>query len=266
MSTPPAPSAVTAPPKAAAAISVSHLECGYDGKVVLSDINFEVAPAELFFVIGGSGCGKSTLLRNLIGLNIPSKGDVQFLGRSFLTQDEKGRRELLKTFGVLFQSGALWSSLTLRENVCLPLELHSALPRQDREQLATLKLSQVGLTGFEDYYPSEISGGMRKRAGFARALALDPAIVFFDEPSAGLDPISSRSLDELIVRIRDTFGTTCVVVSHELASIMGIGDRVILLDRETKGIAAMGKPGELASNSENPRVKDFFSSGAIHTQ
>ena len=248
------------------AISVTNLECGYDGHVVLQNITFDVAPAELFFVIGGSGCGKSTLLRHLIGLHAPSKGDVRFLGRSFIEQDEQGRRDMLKTFGVLFQSGALWSSLTLRENVALPLEIHSSLGKRDREQLATLKLAQVGLQGAEDSYPSEISGGMRKRAGLARALALDPAIVFFDEPSAGLDPISSRSLDELILSIRDTFGTTCVVVSHELASIFGIADRVILLDRETKGIVAMGAPRELSRDSDNSKARAFFASGAIHTR
>lgn len=242
-----------------AAIEVTDLRCGYDGKLVLDGLNFSVAKAELFFVIGGSGCGKSTLLRHLIGLQPLLAGQVRFFGKSLSEQYGEGaRRDLLKTFGVLFQSGALWSSLTLRENVALPLELHTDLKPAERNALATLKLAQVGLQGFEDYYPSEISGGMRKRTGLARALALDPAIVFFDEPSAGLDPITSRKLDELILQIRDSFGTTCVVVSHELASIQSIADRVILLNRETKGIIATGDPRELAANSSDPRVMDFF--------
>lgn len=252
-----------ADPSSMPAIDVRALSCGYEGKVVLENITFNVRPAELFFVIGGSGCGKSTLLRHLIGLNMPSAGEVRFFGQVFGDQGEAQRRELLKTFGVLFQSGALWSSLTLRENVALPLELHTALSKREREELATIKLSQVGLQGFEDYYPAEISGGMKKRAGLARALALDPAIVFFDEPSAGLDPITSRKLDELILFVRDTFGTTCVVVSHELASIMGIGDRVIMLSRERKGILAEGDPRLLARDNDDPGVREFFSSGGI---
>jgi len=251
--------------KGGKAIEVHELDCGYDGRVVLSRVSFDVKPGELFFVIGGSGCGKSTLLRHMIGLHRPTHGEVRFFGRPFGEQNAVERRELLRSFGVLFQSGALWSSLTLRENVSLPLELHTELSRRERESLASLKLSQVGLQGFEDYYPSEISGGMRKRAGLARALALDPDIVFFDEPSAGLDPITSRSLDDLILRIRDTFGTTCVVVSHELASIMGIGDRVILLDRENRGIIAQGDPRELARNPKHPKVREFFASGLIET-
>lgn len=247
------------------AIEVRGLQCGYEGKVVLDAIDFTVGRAELFFVIGGSGCGKSTLLRHLIGLHTPTAGEVRFFGELFGGQDEDRRRALLRRFGVLFQSGALWSSLTLRENVALPLELHTALSRRERDELATLRLAQVGLQGFEDYYPAEISGGMKKRAGLARALALDPSIVFFDEPSAGLDPITSRKLDDLIKYVRDTFGTTCVVVSHELASIMGIGDRVILLSRETKGIVAQGDPRHLARESDHLLVREFFSAGALHT-
>lgn len=248
-----------------AAIEVTDLRCGYDGKVVLDGLNFSVAKAELFFVIGGSGCGKSTLLRHMIGLHRPTAGEIRFFGRQFSDHlSDAERRDVLKTFGVLFQSGALWSSLTLRENVALPLELHTDLNRREREDLATLKLAQVGLQGFEDYYPSEISGGMKKRTGLARALALDPAIVFFDEPSAGLDPITSRKLDELILHVRDTFGTTCVVVSHEIASILGIADRVILLDRETKGIVASGDPRVLSRTGDHPRVVEFFESATRH--
>lgn len=257
--------AAASPASGQPALEARGLDCGYDGVPILRALSFTVQPAELFFVIGGSGCGKSTLLRHLIGLNTPTAGDLFYFGRRFGDQNDKDRVELLRTFGVLFQSGALWSSLTLRENVALPLELHTGLSRRERNQLASLKLAQVGLHGFEDHYPSEISGGMRKRTGLARALALDPAIVFFDEPSAGLDPITSRKLDELILSVRDTLGTTCVVVSHELASIAGIGDRYILLDREAKGIVAEGRPKEALSGEGAPQAVEFFSQGKIAT-
>lgn len=245
------------------AIAVEHLVCGYDRDVVLNDISFSVATGEIFFVIGGSGCGKSTLLRHVIGLNNPVSGTVSFFGESFTHADTNHRRAMLKTFGMLFQGGALWTSLTLRQNVSLPLEEYTQLSKREISEIATLKLAQVGLSGFEDYYPAEISGGMKKRAGLARALALDPAIVFFDEPSAGLDPVTSRKLDDLILQIRDTFGTTIVVVSHELASIFGIADRVIMLDRMAKGIIAEGKPRELAVNSRDPRVSEFLRRGDV---
>jgi phospholipid/cholesterol/gamma-HCH transport system ATP-binding protein len=243
------------------AIDVSGLRCGYDGNVILDNVTFSVGRGEVFFVIGGSGCGKSTLLKNLIGVHRPLAGTVHFFGESFLDADAGRRRQLLKTFGVLYQSGALWSSLSLRENVMLPLEEYTPLSRREREELACLKLAQVGLGGYEDYYPSEISGGMKKRAGLARALALDPDIVFFDEPSAGLDPLMSRSLDELILELRETLGTTCVVVSHELASIFAIADRVIMLDKEARGIVAEGPPRSLLESSPNPQVRTFLSRG-----
>jgi phospholipid/cholesterol/gamma-HCH transport system ATP-binding protein len=243
------------------AIAVEQLVCGYEGKVVLDRVSFTVARGEVFFIIGGSGCGKSTLLRHMVGLHAPTGGTVKFFDRSFTAAHAGERRAMLKTFGMLFQGGALWSSLTLRENVSLPLEEYTALSRREIEELSTLKLAQVGLGGFEDYYPAEISGGMKKRAGLARALALDPAIVFFDEPSAGLDPVTSRKLDELILQIRETFGTTIVVVSHELASIFGIADRVIMLDRQEKGVIAEGRPRDLADRSRDPRVTEFLSRG-----
>lgn len=246
---------------AAPAIEVSQLSCGYEGNVVLKDVSFTVPCGEIFFVIGGSGCGKSTLLRNMIGLHQPLAGQVRFFGKSFTDSDLAARRKLLKTFGVLYQGGALWSSLTLRQNVALPMEEHTALSPREIAELSSLKLAQVGLTGFEDYYPSEISGGMRKRAGLARALALDPSIVFLDEPSAGLDPVTSRKLDELVLQVRDSFGTTLVVVSHELASIFGIADRVIMLDRTEQGIIAEGRPRELAEKSRDPRVVEFLHRG-----
>jgi phospholipid/cholesterol/gamma-HCH transport system ATP-binding protein len=254
------------PPPSGPAIEVSNLECGYDGKVVLKNVTFSVARGEIFFIIGGSGCGKSTLLRHLVGLNQPTAGNVSFFGESFTNADTTARRGLLKTFGMLFQSGALWTSLTLRKNVALPLEEYTTLSPREIDEIATLKLAQVGLSGFEDYYPAEISGGMKKRAGLARALALDPAIVFFDEPSAGLDPVTSRKLDELILQVRETFGTTIVVVSHELASIFEIADRVIMLDRGEQGIIAAGPPRELAKTSCDSRVTEFLRRGDLLPQ
>jgi len=243
---------------AAPAIAVEKLVCGYDSDVVLQDISFNVARGEIFFVIGGSGCGKSTLVRHMVGLHPPRGGTVKYFGEPFSAADPAARRATLRTFGVLFQGGALWTSLTLRENVALPLNEYTRLSKREVRELAAFKLAQVGLSGFEDYYPAEISGGMRKRAGLARALALDPEIVFFDEPSAGLDPVTSRKLDELVLQVRDTIGTTIVIVSHELASIFTIADRVIMLDRSAKGIIAEGDPRELGKHSADPRVTEFL--------
>jgi phospholipid/cholesterol/gamma-HCH transport system ATP-binding protein len=253
-----APAKTPSADPAAPAIAVANLTCGYDGNVILREVSFEVRAREIFYIIGGSGCGKSTLLKNLIGLHRPMEGAVSYFGESFTMADLARRRELLKTFGVLYQGGALWSSLTLRENVALPLEEHTDLTRDQREEIVALKLAQVGLTGFENHLPSEISGGMKKRAGLARALALDPAIVFFDEPSAGLDPVTSRKLDELMLQIRETLGTTLVVVSHELDSIFSTADRVIMLEREARGIIAEGAPKKLAAESRDPRVREFL--------
>lgn len=245
------------------AIEVAELACGYDGRTILQNVSFDVRRGEIFFVIGGSGCGKSTLLRNMIGIHTPVAGSVKFFGESFTDARTKRQRELLKTFGVLYQGAALWTSLTLRQNVELPLEEYTTLSRREREEIATLKLAQVGLTGSEDFYPAEISGGMKKRAGLARALALDPAILFLDEPSAGLDPITSRKLDDLVLQLRDLFGTTMVVVSHELASIFSIADRVIMLDREEKGIIAEGAPRTLVAESPDARVQEFLRRGDL---
>jgi len=240
------------------AIELADVTCGYGERVVLEHVSFAVKPAEIFFIIGGSGCGKSTLLRHMIGLHTPSHGEVRYFGRDFVTATAAERKELLRTFGVLYQGGALWSSMTLRDNVALPLELLTDLDRREREEIVALKLAQVGLAGYEDYFPAEISGGMKKRAGLARALALDPAIVFFDEPSAGLDPITSLKLDELVREIRDTLGTTIVIVSHELASIFDLADRVVMLDRATRGIIAEGDPRVLRDRSTDPRVQEFL--------
>jgi len=250
----PSPAAGPAP-----AIEACHLDCGYGSRAILRDVSFTVRRGEIFFIIGGSGCGKTTLLRHLVGLMKPSRGEVKFGGRSFTGAAPAERLAMLRTFGMLFQSGALWSSLTLRQNVALPLEEYSGLSRSEIDRVATFKLSQVGLAGYEDYFPSEISGGMNKRGGLARALALDPEIVFFDEPSAGLDPVTVRRMDELVTQIRDAFGTTIVVVSHDLDSIFNIADRVIMLDRETGGIIAEGAPRELAAGAGDPRVSEFLS-------
>ena len=247
------------------AIEVSGIECSYDERTVLEGVSFKVRPAEIFFIIGGSGCGKTTLLRNLVGLVRPVRGQVIFNGRSFTDAASADRRAMLKTFGMLFQSGALWSSLTLCQNIALPLEEYTRLPADEINNIAAFKLAQVGLAGFEEHYPSEISGGMRKRAGLARALALDPSIVFFDEPSAGLDPVTARHLDDLIVQIRDTFGTTIVIVSHDVESIFGIADSVIMLDREKRGIIAEGRPAELVATSTDPRVLEFLTRRPIKT-
>jgi len=212
--------------------------------------------------MGGSGCGKSTLLRHLIGLKPPAQGEVWIDGESFWEAPAEAQDRLKRRFGVLFQSGALWSSMTLAENVALPLEQYTAWrPPQIRKQVA-LKLALVGLAGFEDYYPSQISGGMQKRAGLARAMALDPDILFFDEPSAGLDPISSRLLDELILELRDSLGATVVVVTHELASIFTIGNNSVFLDADTKTMIAGGDPTHLRDTSPDPKVRTFLTRGA----
>ena len=240
------------------AIELAGVKCTYGDQVVLEHVSFAVKRAEILFIIGPSGCGKSTLLRHMIGLKQPAQGTVKYFGRDFTHAPAAERQELLRTFGVLYQSGALWSSMTLRENVALPLELLTDLDRRERNEIVALKLAQVGLAGYEDYFPAELSGGMKKRAGLARALALDPAIVFFDEPSAGLDPMTSLRLDELVKQIRDTLGTTIVIVSHELASIFDIADRVVMLDRDTKGVIAEGNPAGLRDRSPEPRVREFL--------
>ena len=239
-------------------INVQNLTCGYGETVVLAGVSFSVQPHELLFVIGGSGCGKSTLLRCLIGLLTPTQGEIAYFGKSFTAADAGQRREILKTFGVLYQENALWSSMTLAENVSLPLEEHTALSRRDREEIVALKLTQVGLAGAGNLFPAELSGGMKKRAALARALALDPAVVFFDEPSEGLDPLTSRAMDQLILQVRETLGTTLVIVSHQLSSIYRLADRAVFLDHKVKGIIADGPPAELAASCPNSEVRDFL--------
>jgi len=242
-------------------IEVRDLTMAFGSTVVMRDLNFAVRQHEIFIIMGGSGCGKSTLLRHLIGLQEPAAGEIRYRGVNFTRADGATREGMTRGFGVLYQSNALWSSMTLAENVGLPLAEFTDLSPPEIREIATLKLALVGLRGFEDYYPNEISGGMQKRAGVARAMALDPAILFFDEPSAGLDPISSRMLDDLILELRARLGGTVVVVTHELASIFTIGDNCIFLDTETRTIGASGNPHELLAHTDNPRVRQFLTRG-----
>jgi phospholipid/cholesterol/gamma-HCH transport system ATP-binding protein len=242
-------------------IEIRDLTMAYGSFVVIRDISARIKRGEIFIIMGGSGCGKSTLLRHMIGLKEPAKGDVFYDGAPFWKSDEEARQEKLRTFGVLFQGGALWSSMTLAENIGLVLGEYTEFPPAEIRDIARLKLALVGLKGFEDYYPAEISGGMCKRAGLARALALDPDVLFFDEPSAGLDPISSRNLDELILQLRDSLGATFVVVTHELASIFTIADNSVFLDPNTRTMRAQGNPRELLKNSTDPAVREFLTRG-----
>src|SRR5574342_370385 len=231
------------PPTAGAEdrITVSNLTMAYGDFVIQRDLNFAVRRGEVFIIMGGSGCGKSTLLRHLVGLMEPARGDVRYDGENFWKAEPERRELLLRRFGVLYQGGALWSSMTLAENVALPLQEFTALGPAEIQEVASLKLALVGLAGFEEFYPAEISGGMQKRAGLARAMALDPDILFFDEPSAGLDPLSAKLLDDLILQLRDSLGATVVVVTHELPSIFTIGDDSGFLDAETRRMLAVGK-------------------------
>ncbi len=243
-------------------IVVEDLTMAYGDFVIQRDLNFTVNRGDIFIVMGGSGCGKSTLLRHLVGLQMPAKGRVLYDGHvSFWDVEPEEQKRIMRSFGILYQSGALWSSLTLGENVALPLQQYTNLGPAEIREIIALKLSLVGLTGFEDYYPSEISGGMKKRAGLARAMALDPDILFFDEPSAGLDPISAHLLDELIIELRNSLGATVVVVTHELASIFAIANNSVFLDPETKTMIAEGDPKKLLTESKDPRVIEFLTRG-----
>ena len=249
---------MTATPSDIAAVEVNHLTMRYDQRIVMENLSFSIAPGEVFVIMGGSGSGKSTLLRHLIGLKPSAEGSVLIHGDDLARADAAGRRRILGRIGVLYQAGALWSGLTLAENVALPLQELSDLAPAEIAEIVALKLALVGLQGSADFYPAAISGGMRKRAALARAVALDPDVLFFDEPSSGLDPISASRLDDLILAIAESLGTTIVVVSHDLASIFRIADRALFLDISTRTMTALGAPAELRDAPPNDEVRRFL--------
>ena len=242
-------------------IEVRGLEVAHGAFVVLRDVNFRVRRGEIFVIMGGSGCGKSSLLRHIIGLEETDKGEILVNGRNRVTASPEERVAQTRKFGVLFQAGALWSSMTLAENVALPLEQSARLSPPEVAELVRLKLAWVGLKGFEEFYPAQLSGGMVKRAGLARAMALDPEILFFDEPSGGLDPVAVRRLNELILQLRDNLGATVVMVTHEVASIFAVADNAIFLNAQTRTLTAWGSPRQLLNEAEDPAVREFLSRG-----
>lgn len=244
-----------------AKIKVKDLTIAYGDFVLMKNVSFEVNKGDIFIIMGSSGGGKSSLLRALTGLVPPAKGQIWIDGVDFVNAPQTERDEIMRRCGILYQSGALFSSMTLAENIALPLQQYTDYSDKLINELVSLKLALVGLTGFEDFYPSEISGGMKKRAGLARALALDPEIVYFDEPSAGLDPISSKLLDDLIIDINQSLGTTIVVVTHELSSIFAIGTNSIFLDGDIKGISGAGNPKDLLRNPPNEKLLNFLTRG-----
>jgi len=239
-------------------IKVENLKVAYGDRIILDNINFGIRKGEIFFIVGGSGCGKSTLLRQLIGLESPTNGNVYIKNTLFSNSDSKTKNIILKKIGVLFQSSGLFASMTLEENMRLILDTYTDLTEIEKSNLINIKLSSVGLAGYNNFYPNEISGGMKKRAAIARAMVLDPEILFFDEPASGLDPVTSASLDILIKEINKGLGTTIVIVSHDLQSILNIAERVIMLDKSVKGIIAEGTPKELKNMTEQPLVYNFF--------
>jgi len=242
-------------------IRVEDLTMAYGSFVLQHDLTFTINRSDIFIIMGGSGCGKSTLLRHLIGLKEPAKGRVLYGQTNFWETSPEERDQLMRGLGILYQSGALWSSMTIAENISLALQEYTRLNPAEINDIVELKLALVGLAGFGDYYPSEISGGMKKRAGLARAMALDPEILFFDEPSAGLDPISARQLDDLILELRESLGSTIVIVTHELASIFAIGNNSVFLDPDTKTMIAGGNPRQLLQETQDPKVRAFLTRG-----
>ncbi len=249
---------MNAPPLTVAALRGTGLAQRFGSRTLYHDVTFEVAHREVFVILGGSGCGKSTLLRQCIGLLPPTAGEVDLLGCDMYAAAPAAREAVQRRIGVMFQSGALFGSMTLLENIMLPLEVHTDLPLPGRRRVARLKLGLVGLADAASLLPAEISGGMAKRAAIARALALDPPLLLLDEPSAGLDPVTSAGIDQLILELRRDLGLTFVVVTHELASILAIADRCLMLDRDAEGVIAAGDPRTLRDTSEDPKVRGFF--------
>lgn len=244
-------------------IQVRDLRVGYGDVIVLDQISFDVFEGEIFVILGGSGCGKSTLLKAMIGLIPPQAGQIILDGDEVSTEDEAQLQGILRKIGVLYQGAALFGSMTVAENVALPIEEYTTLPAESVNTLVRMKLGLVNLQGYESHFPSELSGGMKKRAGLARAMALNPKILFFDEPSAGLDPITSAELDDLILHLNRSLGTTMVIVTHELESIFTVAQRIIMLDKQSKRIIAEGDPRYLRDHSQNPFVKRFFNRRAV---
>ena len=243
-------------------IAVRDVTMAYGDFVIQRGLDFDINRGDIFVIMGGSGCGKSTLLKHMLGLITPAQGDILFNGDSFFQAASSERDAMRRRWGITYQSGGLFSAMTLAENVSLPLQLYTSFDSREMADIVDYKLSLVGLGGYQNYFPSEISGGMRKRAALARAIALDPEILFFDEPSAGLDPISSRLLDELIVQLKDSIGATVVMVTHELASIFDIATNSVYLDANTRTMIAYGNPNDLRDHSDQPVVRQFLSRGS----
>ncbi|MFH1082707.1 MAG: ATP-binding cassette domain-containing protein [Pseudomonadota bacterium] len=241
-----------------AIIQVKELKAGYGEDIILDNVSFTVYEGEVFVILGGSGCGKSTLLKTIIGLIHPYSGQIIIDGDEVSGDDEAKLQKVLRKVGVLYQGAALFGSMTIAENVALPIEEYTSLPRESVNTLVRMKLGLVNLEGYENHFPSELSGGMKKRAGLARAMALNPKILFFDEPSAGLDPVTSAGLDNLILFLNRSLGTTMVIVTHELQSIFAVAQRIIMLDKRARGIIAEGDPKYLRDHSQNQFVKQFF--------
>jgi phospholipid/cholesterol/gamma-HCH transport system ATP-binding protein len=242
-------------------ITIKDLTMAYGDFVIMNDLSFTIKRGDVFIIMGGSGCGKSTMMNILIGLKSPAKGKVFYEDVDFWQSDPETRHRIIRRAGVMYQSGALWSSMTLAENVALPLEIYTDLGAGEIRDAVELKMALVGLAGFEAFYPSEISGGMQKRAGIARAMAMDPEILFFDEPSAGLDPVSARRLDDLILQLSEGLGTTMVVVTHELASIFAIGSNSVFLDASKRTMTATGNPKKLLAETQDPTLRLFLTRG-----
>lgn len=244
-------------------VEIRELTMAYGDYVIQRDLDIAIQRGEIFVVMGISGCGKTTLLRHLVGLKSPAEGEILYDGEDFWGADLERRQLMMRRFGVMYQNGALWSSMTLAENVSLPLEVYTDLSKAEIRALALFKLALVGLAGFGDFHPSEVSGGMQKRVGVARAMALDPDILYFDEPSAGLDPVSARRLDDLIRELRDSLGITMVIVTHELDSIFAIADRSVFLDPDTHTMLAIGPPAELRDHSPDSKIRQFLNRGRL---